>query len=38
MPEAVKEEGVPLGSHIPAYDEIVKEVLDWLDKYQGPVR
>jgi formylglycine-generating enzyme required for sulfatase activity/tRNA A-37 threonylcarbamoyl transferase component Bud32/cephalosporin-C deacetylase-like acetyl esterase len=24
--------------HIPPYDQMVKEVLDWLDRYQGPVR
>jgi hypothetical protein len=26
------------GGHIPQYDEMAKEVLDWLDKYQGPVK
>ena len=24
--------------HVPPNDLMVKEVLDWLDRYQGPVR
>jgi cephalosporin-C deacetylase-like acetyl esterase len=24
--------------HIPPYDQMEREILDWLDKYQGPVR
>ena len=26
------------GGHIPPYDQVMKEILDWLDKYQGPVK
>ncbi len=26
------------GGHIPPYDQMEREILDWLDKYQGPVR
>jgi serine/threonine protein kinase/formylglycine-generating enzyme required for sulfatase activity/cephalosporin-C deacetylase-like acetyl esterase len=26
------------GGHIPPYDQTMKEILDWLDKYQGAVR
>jgi eukaryotic-like serine/threonine-protein kinase len=25
------------GGHIPPYEQMVREILDWLDKYQGPV-
>jgi eukaryotic-like serine/threonine-protein kinase len=24
--------------HIPPHDQMIKEILDWLDRYQGPVR
>jgi len=26
------------GGHIPPYDQMEQEILDWLDKYQGPVK
>jgi hypothetical protein len=26
------------GGHLPDRDEMIKEILDWLDRYQGPVR
>lgn len=26
------------GGHLPARDEMIKEILDWLDRYQGPVK
>ena len=37
-PEKDKRHAVLNGGHIPQYDEMAKEVLDWLDKYQGPVK
>ena len=37
-PEKDKRHAVLNGGHMPQYDEIAKEVLDWLDKYQGPVK
>ena len=37
-PESDKRHAVLDGGHIPPYDQMVKEVLDWLDKYQGPVK
>jgi eukaryotic-like serine/threonine-protein kinase len=37
-PEKDKRHAVLEGGHIPPYDQMVKEILDWLDKYQGPVR
>ena len=37
-PEKGKRHAVLDGGHIPPYEDMVKEVLDWLDKYQGPVR
>jgi hypothetical protein len=36
--EKYKRHAVLDGGHIPAYDQMEKEILDWLDKYQGPVR
>jgi formylglycine-generating enzyme required for sulfatase activity/cephalosporin-C deacetylase-like acetyl esterase len=37
-PEKDKHHVVLDGGHIPPYDQIEKEILDWLDKYQGPVK
>jgi hypothetical protein len=37
-PEKDKRHAVLDGGHIPPYEDIMKEVLDWLDKYQGPVK
>ncbi len=37
-PEKDKRHAVLNGGHIPQYDEVAKEILDWLDKYQGPVK
>ena len=37
-PEKDKRHAVLEGGHIPSYDQMVKEILDWLDKYQGPVK
>jgi len=39
-PEKDKRHVVLEGGEIPvlAYDQMVKEILDWLDKYQGPVK
>jgi eukaryotic-like serine/threonine-protein kinase len=37
-PEKDKRHAVLDGGHIPPYDQMVKEILDWLDKYQGPVK
>ena len=37
-PEKDKRHAVLEGGHIPAYEQMVKEILDWLDKYQGPVK
>ena len=37
-PEKDKRHAVLEGGHIPPYDQMVKEILDWLDKYQGPVK
>jgi predicted Ser/Thr protein kinase/dienelactone hydrolase len=36
-PEKDKRHAVLDGGHIPPYEQMVKEILDWLDKYQGPV-
>jgi len=33
-PEKDKRHAVLEGGHIPSYDQMVKEILDWLDKYQ----
>jgi len=37
-PEKDKRHAVLEGGHIPPYDQMVKEILDWLDRYQGPVK
>jgi formylglycine-generating enzyme required for sulfatase activity/cephalosporin-C deacetylase-like acetyl esterase len=37
-PEKDKRHAVLQGGHMPAYEQVVKEILDWLDKYQGPVK
>jgi len=37
-PEENKRHVVLNGGHWPQYDEVAKEILDWLDKYQGPVK
>jgi serine/threonine protein kinase/formylglycine-generating enzyme required for sulfatase activity/dienelactone hydrolase len=37
-PEKSKRHAVLDGGHIPPYEDRMKEVLDWLDKYQGPVK
>jgi dienelactone hydrolase len=37
-PEKDKRHAVLEGGHIPSYEQMVKEILDWLDKYQGPVK
>jgi eukaryotic-like serine/threonine-protein kinase len=37
-PEKDKRHAVLDGGHIPPYDQMVKEILDWLDEYQGPVK
>jgi len=36
-PAKDKRHAVLDGGHIPPYDQMVREILDWLDKYQGPV-
>jgi eukaryotic-like serine/threonine-protein kinase len=37
-PEKDKHHVVLEGGHIPAYDQMMTEILDWLDKYQGQVK
>jgi len=37
-PEEDKRHAVFEAGHIPPYDKMVKEILDWLDRYQGPVK
>ena len=37
-PERDKRHAVLEGGHIPPFDQTEKEILDWLDKYQGPVK
>jgi serine/threonine protein kinase/formylglycine-generating enzyme required for sulfatase activity/dienelactone hydrolase len=37
-PEKDKRHAVLDGGHMPPYQDVMKEVLDWLDKYQGPVK
>ena len=36
-PEKLKRHVVLNGGHMPPKEPIVKEILDWLDKYQDPV-
>ncbi len=37
-PEKDKRHAVFDAGHIPPHDQMIKEILDWLDRYQGPVR
>jgi eukaryotic-like serine/threonine-protein kinase len=37
-PQKEKRHAVLDGGHIPPHDQMIKEILDWLDRYQGPVR
>jgi cephalosporin-C deacetylase-like acetyl esterase len=37
-PEKDKQRVVFESGHIPPYDQMVKAILDWLDRYQGPVK
>ncbi len=37
-PEKDKRHAVFDAGHMPAHDQIIKEGLDWLERYQGPVR
>jgi len=37
-PEKDKRHAVFDAGHVPPYNELIKETLDWLDRYQGPVR
>jgi formylglycine-generating enzyme required for sulfatase activity/dienelactone hydrolase/predicted Ser/Thr protein kinase len=37
-PEKDKRHAILDGGHIPPYDLMMREILDWLDKYQGPVK
>ena len=37
-PEKDKRHAVLEGGHIPPYDLMMREILDWLDTYQGPVK
>jgi formylglycine-generating enzyme required for sulfatase activity/dienelactone hydrolase/predicted Ser/Thr protein kinase len=37
-PEKDRRHAVFDAGHIPPHDQMIKEVLDWLDRYQGPVR
>ncbi len=37
-PEKDKRHAVLDGGHIPPHDQMIKEILDWLDRYQGPVK
>jgi len=37
-PEKDKRHAVFDAGHMPSHDQIIKEGLDWLDRYQGPVR
>jgi cephalosporin-C deacetylase-like acetyl esterase len=37
-PQRDKRHAVLEGGHTPPYDQMVKEILDWLDKYQEPVK
>jgi hypothetical protein len=36
--EKDKRHAVLDGGHIPPHDQMIKEILDWLDRYQGPVK
>ncbi|MGB2663949.1 MAG: hypothetical protein WAK48_08105, partial [Candidatus Acidiferrum sp.] len=37
-PEKDKRHVVLDGGHAPRYEQVEKEILDWLDKYQGPLK
>ena len=37
-PEKDKRHAVFDGGHVPPNDLVIKEILDWLDRYQGPVK
>jgi serine/threonine protein kinase/formylglycine-generating enzyme required for sulfatase activity/dienelactone hydrolase len=37
-PEKDKRHAVFEAGHIPPHDQMIKEILDWLDRYQGPVK
>ena len=37
-PEKDKRHAVFDSGHIPPHDQMIKEILDWLDRYMGPVR
>jgi formylglycine-generating enzyme required for sulfatase activity/cephalosporin-C deacetylase-like acetyl esterase/predicted Ser/Thr protein kinase len=37
-PEKDKRHAVLDAGHVPAHDQVIKEGLDWLDRYQGPVK
>jgi eukaryotic-like serine/threonine-protein kinase len=37
-PEKDKRHVVLDGGHAPPYEQVEKEILDWLDKYQGPLK
>jgi len=37
-PEGDKRHAVFAGGHVPPYHDTVRETLDWLDRYLGPVR
>ena len=38
VPEKDKRHAVFEAGHIPPHDQTIKETLDWLDRYQGPVK
>jgi formylglycine-generating enzyme required for sulfatase activity/dienelactone hydrolase len=38
VPEKDKRHAVFEAGHIPPHDQMIKEILDWLDHYQGPVK
>jgi len=37
-PEKDKRHAVFEAGHVPPHDQMIKEILDWLDRHQGPVR
>ena len=38
VPEKDKRHAVFEAGHAPPHDQMIKEILDWLDRYQGPVK
>jgi pimeloyl-ACP methyl ester carboxylesterase len=38
VPEKDKRDAVFEAGHVPPHDQTIKETLDWLDHYQGPVK